>query len=297
MTVKKLIFSFFVGAVCIFPGHSIAWNDSTHMLIAKIAVQNLNPGVMDKIINLSENIDGEFPHPFDFESAACWANDISEGGMNALDSWHEKLVPYDPWGVLTEEKRNILIASIDKNCVSFALREAMRTLKDQKSGPWEKNFMLRILLHCIGDIHHPLHCARLYSPDFPSGDNGGRLFTINGKTQKNLREFWDNLAGNYMRSCGWAHEQTYEMMVEMELILEKIITDFPSISFDKIIAEDFNVIADESYQLAVRYAYHNINPGDNPSYEYVATARMIAYRQIALAGYRLAGILNEVFVD
>ncbi len=297
MHIKKLFSLVCVGVSFLFASFLCAWNDTAHILIAQIAIQNLNPGVMDKIVNLAEDIEGEFPPPFDFERAACWANDISRCGMKALDAWHEKLIPYDPCRILTKEKINIILMNLETNSISFALKEAMRTLKDPESGPWEKNFMLRILLHCIGDMHHPLHCATLYSPDFPCSDNGGKLFKISGRKEKSLREFWDNLAGNYVRSWGWNHDQTYEEMVEMELTLEKIVMDFPLSSFENRMGETFDDWADESHQLAIKFAYQNICPGDNPSKEYVSLARMISYSQIASAGYRLANILNEVFVD
>lgn len=152
MKTKISFIIFCAGASLCLLRYAYAWNDTTHMLIAQIAMQNLNPGVMDKIVNLAEDIDGEFPPPFDFERAACWANDISRCGMNGLDAWHEKLIPYDPNEILTKEKRNNLLVAIEKSSVSFALTESMKTLKDPEAGPWGKNFMLRILLHCIGDI-------------------------------------------------------------------------------------------------------------------------------------------------
>ena len=297
MNVKKLFVLLVIGMSWLVPTLSYAWNDTAHILIAQIAKEYLNLGVMDKIVDLVEDIDGEFPPPFDFETAACWADDISRYGMKGLDSWHEKLIPYDPCGILTEEKRNELLVGLEKNSVTFALTEAVRTLKDPESCSWGKNFMLRILLHCIGDIHHPLHCATLYSPDFTCGDEGGQFFKISGRKEKSLREFWDNLAGNSKRSWSGNHYPTYEETIEMELTMDKILADFPFNSFTKNTEETFNDWAEESYQLAVQFAYQNITPGSNLSKEYVELSRRIAYRQIALAGYRLAEILNEVFMD
>lgn len=96
---------------------------------------------------------------------------------------------------------------------------------------------------------------------------------------------------------GIYHDQTYEEMVEMELTLDKIVTDFPSHSFVQKKEGTFDDWAEESHQLAIEFAYQNVCPGNKPSKEYTALARMIAYSQIALAGYRLADLLNEVFVD
>jgi hypothetical protein len=44
---------------------------------------------------------------------------------------------------------------------------------------FEKSFLLRFLVHVIGDIHQPLHSSSLVNDIFPNGDLGGNLFKIN----------------------------------------------------------------------------------------------------------------------
>jgi S1/P1 Nuclease len=41
-----------------------------------------------------------------------------------------------------------------------------------------ESFILRLLIHYIGDIHQPLHATAKVNPNYPKGDMGGNLFTI-----------------------------------------------------------------------------------------------------------------------
>mgnify|MGYP002145137110 CR=1 FL=1 len=69
--------------------------------------------------------------------------------------------------------------------------------EDQKKnldGQFEMSFMLRHLLHLVGDIHQPLHAAALFSNEFPKGDDGGNLFKINySESVTNLHKLYDSL--------------------------------------------------------------------------------------------------------
>ena len=61
----------------------------------------------------------------------------------------------------------------------------------------ERAIYLCWVLHLVGDIHQPLHCAELYSEQFPQGDRGGNLDLIrvgDGKPVV-LHLLWDGLLG------------------------------------------------------------------------------------------------------
>lgn len=51
----------------------------------------------------------------------------------------------------------------------------------------------------------------------------------------------------------------------------------------------------ESYQIAVSVAYNGIEVGKTPSCDYLSIGENTALRQIALSGYRLAQLINEIF--
>src|SRR4051794_37148479 len=72
-------------------------------------------------------------------------------------------------------------------CATWDDRFPSRTTAEDKA------VALCWILHLIGDVHQPLHCATLYSPQFERGDLGGNSFgvKINGKEYR-LHTFWDN---------------------------------------------------------------------------------------------------------
>lgn len=53
----------------------------------------------------------------------------------------------------------------------------------------------------------------------------------------------------------------------------------------------------ESYALAVTCAYQGIKPGEHPSEAYEARVLDVSERRVALAGYRLAGLLNKLAAE
>ena len=52
----------------------------------------------------------------------------------------------------------------------------------------------------------------------------------------------------------------------------------------------------ESSKLAREVAYANIKEGEAPSKAYTDEAQKLSRKRLALAGYRLAGVLNMLFV-
>jgi hypothetical protein len=57
----------------------------------------------------------------------------------------------------------------------------------------------------------------------------------------------------------------------------------------------FSVWAQESHELAKSAAYADLEPHDTPGAVYVTNAQRVARERVALAGYRLAAVLNEIF--
>jgi hypothetical protein len=84
---------------------------------------------------------------------------------------------------------------------------------------------------------------------------------------------------------------------ELIAMLERILWEFPYANFTVCIAGDFENWAQESHRLAIEYVYKNIQPGDTPSSDYLKMRDHIVHQQIALAGYRLANLLNEIFIE
>lgn len=232
------MFHILVIVLCLMWGTIFAWNDQVHRMIAMIAKEHLHPGVLSKIEGLAEDVNGEFPPSFDFVEAACWMNGVSRGGCRLFDSWQDEVV--------------------------FPLNETVATLRDPKSGAWEKNFCLRILMCCMGNLHHPLHQEKI---------------------EDSLRRLWDSFFGTFANDYGG----TFEEDEEIEEIMQEINWKFPFKDFFEERQGKFEDWAGQSLQLA------NIVKGKPLTPEYIQQCRWIALRQIAIAGYHLADTLNEIF--
>ncbi len=157
--------------------------------------------------------------------------------------------------------------------------------------------MLRVLLHVVGDIHCPMHCIQLYSEEFPEGDKGGLRFELSGPkelTKKNLHSLWDSilLLDNIGVNNRPMNKNTAQFIEELA---DTITMAYPKEQFcDQLFELAVEEWAQESFEAGVE-AYRGIEPCTEPSQEYLERGRSIASERLALAGYRLAYILNRAF--
>jgi len=73
-----------------------------------------------------------------------------------------------------------------------------------------------------------------------------------------------------------------------------LTTTYPESSFDDI-HNLYPTWNEECLALAEDTVYKNINEGDLPSDSYIAAGKLVAERQIAKAGYRLANLLSGMW--
>ena len=78
------------------------------------------------------------------------------------------------------------------------LPKQLTTLKES-SDSRDRAVALSWIIHLVGDLHQPLHCASRFNADFPDGDQGGNLFVIqpsDSVRQIKLHAFWDAALGS-----------------------------------------------------------------------------------------------------
>ena len=145
-----------------------------------------------------------------------------------------------------------------------------------------KSYDLSWLLHLVGDVHQPLHCATRVSSTITSGDEGGNLVQLTGSTNE-LHAVWDGILGTGSDKA----------------IVTKVIKAAAKLPApDPMLAEetDAQQWVTESFQLAKSKVYVSpIDAGNGPftlSSTYESDAKAVAQKQIALAGIRLANLLN-----
>jgi len=145
-----------------------------------------------------------------------------------------------------------------------------------------KSYDVVWLLHLVGDAHQPLHATSRFTHALPRGDQGGnvetlcRAFTCGLK----LHAFWDGLLGDSGRP---------DDAIVIAAALPPADPSLSSVSDPKAWFEEGAQIAKESvYTSAI---------GDdagpfNLDADYQQTATRIARQRVALAGERLARLLN-----
>jgi S1/P1 Nuclease len=142
----------------------------------------------------------------------------------------------------------------------------------------------------------PLHCAALYSEQFPNGDGGGALFTLKDALEgeeNTLHGLWDSciLLDYYeLKRPLTIHGKTC-----IEQFAQEFMRCFPLQALQESADLDAEHWIQESYDLAVNHVYQGIELNGSPSEEYLSSSREIACRQLTLAGYRLSCLLNAIF--
>lgn len=270
-----------------------AWWDLGHMAIAQIAYDELDPCVRERVDRYILAVSDQFPEHSDFITASTWADDISNDGMSAFRVWHGSPYPYDPDNVLSTSERTKILNSIENNDVVWAVHECIKTLGCSKATDWSKGFMLRMLIHIVGDLHQPNHCITLYSKEFPNGDRAATLFRIQDNFYHTLHNLFDAAFGLNDRRP--ERPLTDEDLDSLNSLVNYLRSEYPRHSIPQLLEKDIEVWRNESYQIGVEFAYANISPWEKPSEVYVMKGQIITGRQMALAGYRLADLLNDTF--
>lgn len=212
-----------------------------------------------------------YPDHATFVDSATWMDDI-KGGFKAFNDWHYIHIPHDPDNLLSHTEESTL----PNNDIVWAIEEAVRTLRNPATNQFEKALMLKVLIHCVADIHQPLHCASHYSHAHPDGDSGGTFFIIQGMPMRNLHALWDSGAGLFPSESQ-----------AIKALASHLVQTFPKPAASTDVAK----WARDSHDLAARFAFQ-LEEDTTPSPEYLAQVQAISAEQAALAGHRLAHLLN-----
>jgi hypothetical protein len=265
-----------------------AWWCNPHMFVAGIAQNDLDNNTTKWTEPLISYLSDSYPLSTTFEEAACWADDLKDMGVMANEEWH-----FSTFAVVQEAIWQSVPAVRNDSEVVWAIGNSINVLKSSKAVMQDKSRYLAFLIHFVGDLHQPLHLATMFSREFtpPIGDRGGNFWTISGEPQKNLHMFWDsglNLwDGDQERPLNSSTQAWVDQWVS------KITTQYPRSSFtDELKQENPRDWVSTAYQYALSNVYTTPVDG-TPSEAYINAGRDVAMRQVAIAGYRLADILNS----
>ncbi|MET0649395.1 MAG: S1/P1 nuclease [Pyrinomonadaceae bacterium] len=287
---------------------ALAWHDTGHMMVAQVAYLRLSPAAKAKVDGLLIAPAGRRPlitlcagyymaetceKTYDPVQIAVWMDDFRGDSLNSTyDMWH--YIDFRPiWDGIPERTN---VGAEPENVLS-RLNWAINTLRKGTGSNKADAETLGFLYHLVGDVHQPLHTATRYSASNPNGDAGGNGFKLQmpGETRpSSLHFFWDSAAGQFGQSPKRPLDQAGKDRILS--LAQAAMTEFPAESMPEWKDLDPHTWVVESNTLAREVVYKNITEGGEPSKAYTDAAQKLMRKRIALAGYRLAGVLNALFV-
>jgi hypothetical protein len=304
IAVKNLLPLVLVLLLC---SSALAWNDKGHMVVAKLAWDKLTPNKRQAAVTIlkahphyTEYIAAGRPDNVEedvwaFIHSATWPDWIKHHHPEShlsFPKWHYINLPYVPPGSTLDAKNFPAESPNVVTQIPYALAKA-------KNGSAEdKAIYFCWVLHLVGDIHQPLHCAEMFSERFPEGDRGGNLLLVRlGKgAPRILHPIWDDLFG---KSPSWSSIQgsVSDVGQAEQANQTQIDADLKSNTTPE-------AWANEGVAAAKKYAYLDgkldvANQEDHPTKEdvpvvpsdYMKNAGAYARIAVAKAGHRLADAL------
>ena len=288
---------------------ALAWHDTGHMIVAQVAYLRLTPAAKARVDGLLIPPPNRRPlitlcagyytpetceKTYDPVQIAVWMDDFRGDSLNSVyDTWH--YIDFRPIWDGTPERTNV---GAEPENVLSRINWAINTLRKGTGSNKTDAETLGFLYHLVGDVHQPLHAATRYSASNPNGDAGGNGFKVQMPAEtriSNLHSFWDSAAGQYGHT---SPKRPLDQAGKDRLLslAEAAMKEFPAESMAEWKDLDPHTWVVESNTLAREVVYKNIAEGAEPSKAYTDAAQKLARKRLALAGYRLAGVLNALFV-
>jgi hypothetical protein len=312
---RKLMLALLLAVIV--PRPVAAWNDAGHMTIAAVAYQHLTPEARSHVdallrqhpdfAKLSEGLGASDPDfgikvfmkastwPDLIRSDARFFDDLKPGvtptpllpgfpDMKVHKNWH-----YRDEGISFDGTSTHPPAAVNALTQIVA---ALGALGD----PWVQAsfqvYALSWLEHLVGDIHQPLHAVSRFSALHPGGDHGGTEFHCDDPTDPKLSLHWF-----------WDTALTTDPDPQKAITLAKSLTgDYVHDDRDMAPGTEAQTMVlewlKESADLARYVVYAVGEEKTQPPFlkvpdAYRTLANQISRHRAAIAGYRLAALINQ----
>lgn len=302
MPLTRLSLSLALLLVLLAPRPAQAWDAVGHRVIARIAWEQMTPRARAAAVALLSHApddsgildlyDPATPDPARewFVETSVWADLVRDRGHPARQAayhrgpWHyiNYFFEFGPAGEPVDRPE----LPPDTAHVVERLAELQRAVADVDRPAARRAVDLAWMLHLVGDVHQPLHTTALVTAAAPGGDQGGNLFVLAEGIR--LHGYWDRLiSGERPRRPGEA-EGEYIGRLARELMQRHPPADFAG----ALQPGEYERWARAGFATAKRQVYRTPE-GETPSAEYRRAAYATAAEAAALAGYRLAELLNR----
>ncbi|MDB6124330.1 MAG: hypothetical protein JWQ71_3323 [Pedosphaera sp.] len=280
-----------------------AWSGAGHMVIAAEAYKELSPELQTKVSEVlkshpdytkwekayqKESSSGLALGQYVFMRASTWPDEIRRDDRGDVHShWHYVNYP------LIGPAFAFQSGPATNDDIVFGIIQNEKVLTEAGASKEARAVALSWLIHLVGDIHQPLHCAVLINDTYhlPAGDKGGNDFYIKPADEPiRLHSLWDGLLG-----------KSYDPRPSANYAIQ-ILSEHPRKSLAELAknktAKDWSL---ESRTIALERGYLRGKLAGSKTQEsapplpsdYTKNAKVIAERRAALAGYRLADELRH----
>ncbi len=306
LTIPMRFFGLIAAWLAILPS-AFGWNAAGHRIIAAIAYANLTPKARARVDELLK----QHPDyatiltrnaPADpagrareaFLAAAVWPDTI-KGDPRFWDDTRKDAHPTEPVTGFPDMKRHTNWhyfdtpyapdgARVHHQDPPHALSELPRLIREiRKSSDTIDAYDLVWIEHIAGDLHQPLHCVSRFLKSQPNGDAGGNTVFLTGN-ERNLHSLWDDAAGRDIRN-------DYVSKYAADAMAAHPAPKHPEKNPKKWVEEGFVLSKTQVYTFGLETGSRE-HPITLPR-EYYENAARVAQAQVAVAGYRLAAVLND----
>jgi S1/P1 Nuclease len=198
--------------------------------------------------------------------------------LNRHKYWHFVDLPFSPDMTPLQPAD---IPNAQTRIAAFRARLAMPSAPGTQDDDI-RSYDLVWLLHVVGDVHQPLHATSRFTAAHTMGDAGGNdVDIVCGCAAHELHGFWDGVVGD-------SDDPKKAISAARGL---------PAANASLVAITDENAWINESFEAAKASVYVAPIPVDGPAptltARYKANALRLAKQRIALAGARLAKLLND----
>lgn len=290
------------------------WDHLGHRVVARIAWEEMTPAARQRAVELllaapaNSHLPALFPadrRPRDerarefFTRAGFWADLIRDEDHPERreryhrSSWHyvnffwERPRPDGP----VRERPDLRPA---RENVVERLAKFDASIADDRLALAERAIDLAWLLHLVGDVHQPLHTSARVTPEEPEGDRGGNLFKLDPEEKENLHAYWDGALSRGWPKRWWESDDARVGRVAARLARRHPRRDFAG----RLAPGAYERWAREGVITAQDTAYPSYLRRDRwPPWRYACAVDRAVEPALALAGYRLADLLNRRLDD
>lgn len=274
------------------PARASAWGGEGHRITARVALARVRPATRARVLQILDGF-GSLEH------ASTWPDTLYGNPAKYAYTfrWHFVDIPTDSDHSYSAPRD--CAKTHEGDCVINALARERAVLADANASAGQRRAALRFVIHFMGDLHQPLHCAE------DDGDEGGNL-----KPVCFMNKCWDS-KGNYNLHKTWDKLMIQHTGLGEDAYVQKILDRLAQMSqseVDGLLAGDTVRWAEDAHRIAFERAYDlpktkkkKKNPKKKKTYEYIVLGPKYhkdnighVDGQLLRGGVRLAALLDEV---